>query len=788
MTPNKHTFKLVISLVLMCFSALAWSKNITIALVYDGQGAREMIPTEQLKKEIKELLEPQHKVSFVPFDGGWSEVGIQQVLQQSLSNPKLDMVITTGLVGTHIAGKTPVLNKPVIGTFAPEPRLQGLPITAENTSGKKNYVYISDLQRFDKSMNKIFALLPKKKVALVTDKIIADGVPMLANPEFYGESKVQLITTNGSLEQLVNSLPNDIGAVMLAPLPRLNQSDIEQLSKIFIERQLPSVSFASDIGVNEGILMAIGTDPAEAQRSARRVALNVLSVVEGERASALPVFMKFGRSFKFNAQTARAIGFELPWEASLTANTYGDHASTQNIENGMTLHKAIESALDENITLESQRLSLDIANDDLTLARANWWPQLTINAQAKQLDKIVTSSTQPEGNVNASVELNQLIYSEQVKSGLDIAKLNKQVSRYQLDAVILNTIQNTSVAYVSILRAKALEKVQKANLNASIKNLALSENRFSLGAVTESDVLRWKSQIATDKRNLLSAQTNVNNAIINLQNILQQPLDAKIVFNESDTQRLIDLSLSNTVKAIFNTPSERNLLKAFILEESLNNAPEIKQIDVANAISARSILSAKRAFYLPTISLNAQYNENIDRFGEFSHQADALLPDNSWSVSLNASYPLFQGAQRKANLSKANRQAQQNRLSLRQIKNNIRTNSLNQWNAISSSYPAIFLSRDASNAAKKTLSMVREQYSSGVINITTLIEAQNSALAAELAAAEAQYAYLIDFINLGRAMSDFSALTEQVNDDSWLNDFYQFKTQQLAQQSQPIKK
>lgn len=780
-TPFQSLVKLVCLGILLSFSSLSWAKNITIGLISDGKGAREIIPTNQLKDEIRTLLEPQHSVRFVSLNGDWSQAGVKRALQQSLNNPQLTMIITTGLVGTHIAGKTPHLNKPVIGTFAPEPTLQGLPVTAEQTSGKKNYVYISDLQRFDKSMNEIFTILPKKKIALVTDKIIAEGVPMLANPEFYGDNQVQLITTDGELEQLISKIPDDVGAVMLAPLPRLSKTDIEALLKFLIERRLPSVSFASDVGVGEGVLMAIGTDPAEAQRSSKRVALNVLSVVEGEQASALPVFMQFGRSFKFNEQTAKAIGFELPWEASLTAETYVNNTNVKNTSNSMTLNKAIEVALDKNIALENQRLSLDIAAQDLTLARSHWWPQVTLNAQATQLDTAITSSTQPEGNVNASLGLSQLIYSEQAKSSLDIAKLNKLASRYQLDAVILNTIQNTSVAYVSVLQAKAVEKVQRANLSASIKNLALAKNRFALGAVTESDVLLWKSLIATDKRNLLSAQTRVNNAIIHLQNILQQPLDEPILFNESDTQRLIELSLSEAVKAIFNTPTDRNLLRDFILEESLNNAPEIKQIDVANAISQRNTRAAKRAFYMPNISLNAQHNESIERFGEFSTQANALLPDNNWSVSINVSYPIFQGAKRKANLSKARIQAQQNKLSLREVRKNIQINALSQWNTVSSSYPAIFLSQDAANAAKQTLAMVRDQYSSGVINITTLIEAQKAALSSDLAAAEAQYAYLIDFINLGRAMSRFSALSEDVNDDSWLNDFYQFKTQHLKQ-------
>ena len=48
-----------------------------------------------------------------------------------------------------------------------------------------------------------------------------------------------------------------------------------------------------------------------------------------------------------------------------------------------------------------------------------------------------------------------------------------------------------------------------------------------------------------------------------------------------------------------------------------------------------------------------------------------------------------------------------------------------------------------------------------------LIDAQDAALAADLRAADAQYAYLIDVVDILRATSDFSVLLEPGRVESW---------------------
>ncbi len=55
----------------------------------------------------------------------------------------------------------------------------------------------------------------------------------------------------------------------------------------------------------------------------------------------------------------------------------------------------------------------------------------------------------------------------------------------------------------------------------------------------------------------------------------------------------------------------------------------------------------------------------------------------------------------------------------------------------------------------------------GAVSITDLIDAQDAALEADLAAADAKYAFLIDFVSVLRATSEFDVLLDPYAREAW---------------------
>ena len=73
-----------------------------------------------------------------------------------------------------------------------------------------------------------------------------------------------------------------------------------------------------------------------------------------------------------------------------------------------------------------------------------------------------------------------------------------------------------------------------------------------------------------------------------------------------------------------------------------------------------------------------------------------------------------------------------------------------------SSYASIGLAREGADAARNNLELVSDAYSQGLVSIIELIDAQNAALVADLGAATAVYDFLVDWVEVERAVGRFS--------------------------------
>ncbi len=74
---------------------------------------------------------------------------------------------------------------------------------------------------------------------------------------------------------------------------------------------------------------------------------------------------------------------------------------------------------------------------------------------------------------------------------------------------------------------------------------------------------------------------------------------------------------------------------------------------------------------------------------------------------------------------------------------------------LESSYPAITFNRRQADAARRNFDLVQDKYSQGLVNVTDLLEAQNESFVSEQGAAAAVYFFLIDLVDLQRAVAWF---------------------------------
>ena len=87
----------------------------------------------------------------------------------------------------------------------------------------------------------------------------------------------------------------------------------------------------------------------------------------------------------------------------------------------------------------------------------------------------------------------------------------------------------------------------------------------------------------------------------------------------------------------------------------------------------------------------------------------------------------------------------------------------------------MLLRRDASEAATQNFEIVTDAYRRGAVTIIRLVDAQTQALQTQLAAANATYDFMADFVSVERAAGRFSIMTPDDERDDFVRRLLDFE-------------
>jgi len=761
----------------LCVPLAHSAPTVRIAIVLDGPVEREFLRVKQLQREIRDLVAGEFDIEF-PADkivhGGWRVEAIRDILQELLLDPGVDLIIANGLLSTHQAAQFANLNKPVIAPVTVDRILQELPYR-NGTSGKDNYVYISANRTVAEDLALFHRLVGFGHLAIIADQLFLEALPQLKGTVYEIQRQLgfelTFLPVMDRLEEGLTAMPAGVDAVYVPPLLRFSEAEFKEFSQGLIELRLPGFSFLGRDELEMGLLATSRGRNIDTTRHARRIALHVQSILLGTNAADLKVDLEQPRKLAINMRTARAIGFSPKWKFIEIADLlYEDTGDTRR---PMAMVEAIRRALEANLSLKISSLDAELAAHDVSNARAPLLPQLNIGAGVVQIDRDRAGAVQAERSSDADLTAAQLIYSESGWAAYEVATLLEQAENATLHGAMLDLISSSARAYLQLLLSAATEEVRRSNLKVTETNLELAEARLKIGYTDRSEVLRWQSQLASDRRNLYAAQSDRRQAAIELKRQLHLPLTEAIAVTDDGIVELLAILDSERFRRFFDNPFSFEIFTEFEVERAINNSPELQRIEHIMLSNQRRLLAAERAYYVPDVELNARYGSNIERGGRGG--AGGLI-DDEWSVGVQARLPLFAGGARRAEALRAGKTVLQSRYQQADVKEQIEARARAAMQQASGSYPAIRLSKDAADAANENLSLVTDAYSKGVVSITDLIDAQDAYLAANLSAAEARYAFMIDWIVLQRAVANFDLLLTADGFDKWyqaLDDYYQ---------------
>ena len=222
-------------------------------------------------------------------------------------------------------------------------------------------------------------------------------------------------------------------------------------------------------------------------------------------------------------------------------------------------------------------------------------------------DNTRSSSTSAANLFNPSVQSSIFVgFQQQLLNGfgrsvntrnIRIAKNNRKIADWAFTGQAITTVTNTINAYWELVYARENVKVQQQAVTVAEKLYNDNKKQLEIGTMAPLEVTRAESEVATDRQNLILAQT------VHLQN--QQTLKNAISKNPL-APNLINVEIIPT-----DLPSRPEAIEAPSFEEAAKEAfakrPELQE-EALNLLNGAIDVHATRNALLPTATLTAQYS------------------------------------------------------------------------------------------------------------------------------------------------------------------------------------
>jgi outer membrane protein TolC len=166
-------------------------------------------------------------------------------------------------------------------------------------------------------------------------------------------------------------------------------------------------------------------------------------------------------------------------------------------------------------------------------------------------------------------------------------------------------------------------------------------------------------------------------------------------------------------------------------------------LDEAIASEERLLTSNRRAFWVPSVNLDAGVNY-LAAHGSGASSLD--FNDTEWSVGASLTFPLLEGGAKFARLRQSREALSSLRIQRRSAAQTIDQDIRAAFAQASGAYAQLGFAHTQEAAARRNYELVNDSYVLGVASILGLLDAQAQLLTADQAVTDALYDFLEDLI------------------------------------------
>jgi len=406
----------------------------------------------------------------------------------------------------------------------------------------------------------------------------------------------------------------------------------------------------------------------------------------------------------------------------------------------LSYEQAVKLAIDNNLATLRAHERRNEARGQQEQARAPLLPNVSgVAYQANLTENLVALGFQPGTfpgfnrtflgpfkNFDARLFLTQRVFDlsairnyQAGKAGVRVAELQESLAREQVAS-------RTGLLYLEALRADRAVVAAQANVELARALLQLAQDQRNAGVATGVDVTRAQTRLAEQQVGLAQAQTDSEQARLNLQRVIGLPLGSPLTL--TDQLRFVEDPLPSVDTAVAQAAHDRREIQ---VAEEENRASQLE-------------LQSARAEHLPSLEVVGDYGSSgitPDRFA---------LPTRRVAVQLNV--PIFNGGLTQGRVTAAASRERQTELSLADVRGQVEEDVRLALTTLRTAAVQVRAADESVTLAQRELEMARDRFRAGVADNLEVITAQVSLANARVAQVTALAQHNAARLNLAAAL------------------------------------
>lgn len=407
-----------------------------------------------------------------------------------------------------------------------------------------------------------------------------------------------------------------------------------------------------------------------------------------------------------------------------------------------TLEDCINYALEKNIQLQQNKISLQESEEDVKEAKAALFPSLSFstghnvvnrpyqeNSSTVSGTEIISSDSKTTYSGNYGLNAQWTLWNgNQRLNNIKQQKTNREIAQLTVAETENMLKEQIAQLFIQILYADESIAINKGTVEVSRATYERAQELFKEGSISKADLAQLEAQLSNDEYQLVTSESTLRNYKLQLKQLLEldNTKEMSLVLPHISDEHVMEL-----------LPSQTD-----VYQTALATRPEIKssKLDIDNAKLA---ISSAKAGYMPTISLSASTSSTTNSSSSNNWTQQMKYGWNNM-IGLSLSLPIFDQRQTKTSIRKARLQYDTTQLNL-----------INAQKELYSTIESLYL--DALNAQQQyvaaetklkssqtSFDMVSEQFNLGMKNTVELLTEKNNLLSAQQQRIQAKYMTILN--------------------------------------------